>query len=120
MQKPLGNCSMTHDSESKTYFTVSMFYQSRINGMIHESNLWEEQIVLVRAFSEEDAAKQAINFASTQETSYKNSEGEDVEWRFFKIERIFNTGLAELSGNAEIFSRFLRSSEAESLLTPFD
>ena len=80
-----------------------MFYQSRINGMIHESNLWEEQIVLVRAFSEEDAARQAINFANTQETSYKNSEGEDVEWRFLKIERLFNKGVAELCGNKEIF-----------------
>ena len=118
MQKPLGNYSMTHDSESKIHFAVSMFYQSRINGTV--SNLWEEQIILVRAFSEEDAAKQAVDFAHAQETSYQNCEGDDVEWRFFKVERVFNTGLAEFSGNVEIFSRFLKKSEAESLLTPFD
>lgn len=118
MQRLPANCSVTSDLENRTYFTVSIFYQSRINGTI--SNLWEEQIVLVQAFSEEDAAKQAVDFAHAQETSYQNCEGDDVEWRFFKVERVFNTGLDELSGNVEIFSRFLKKSEAESLLTPFD
>lgn len=118
MQMLPENCSATCDLEDRVYFAVSIFYQSRINGTV--SNLWEEQIVLVRAFSEEDAAKQAVDFAHAQETSYQNCEGDDVEWRFFKVERVFNTGLAEFSGNVEIFSRFLKKSEAESLLTPFD
>ncbi|MDO4705751.1 MAG: DUF4288 domain-containing protein [Comamonadaceae bacterium] len=111
---------MTQDSKNKSYFSVSILFKSSIDGLSNDSSLWEEQIILVRALSEIDAQELAKNYAIRQETSYKNINNSTVEWKFFRIERIIDTGFFEIPEEAEIFSRFLKQSEAKSLLEPFD
>jgi len=43
-----------------------------------------------------------------------------VLWRFVKVERVVEICTDELINGTELFSRFLREKEVESLLTPFD
>lgn len=82
--------------------------------------LWEEQIVLIRAVDETGAKARAEHLGKEQEHGYTTAEKVAVTWRFVCVERVFSIELGELGDGAEVFSRFLRDSEAKSLLTPFD
>lgn len=81
--------------------------------------LWEERILLIFADDEEEANQKAEAIARKHEFNYENVEGNMLTVKFECIER---TCLIddELVDGCEIFSRFLRDSEARSLLEPFD
>lgn len=53
------------------------------------------------------------------EHSYEVESGASLKWTFVSIERVFKID-DNIADRAEVFSRFLRSSEAESILKPFD
>jgi transcriptional antiterminator Rof (Rho-off) len=80
--------------------------------------LWEESIVLIEAESAEDASVKARMVAKAAETEYVSAAGETISWKLDRIERLYEIG-ESLSAGKEVFSRFLRNSEVESLLTPF-
>ncbi len=98
------------------YFCASIFLKevSKVNP------LWEERIVLVDALSEEEALCKAEILGKKASHSYKASSGELVEWKFECVERIFLFEDDNIQDGAELFSRFLRDSEAKSILIPFD
>lgn len=81
--------------------------------------LWEESIVLVQAESEDDAAVKAQSVGKAAETEYISATDETIRWTLERIECVSQIGGA-ISTGAEVFSRFLRSSEVESLLTKFE
>ena len=53
------------------------------------------------------------------ESDYRVSNSSKVIWKFYKIERVFAIGEC-IEDGVELFSRFLRESEVESILTPFE
>lgn len=79
--------------------------------------MWEESIILIEASTSEQALEKANAIGIDRTCSYKTISGDELAWHFFKVERIFEVD--ELCDGAEIFSRHLRNSEVESLLTPF-
>lgn len=80
--------------------------------------LWEERIILVDALSEEEAVEKAYTFVSQNECNYQNDDAVTVSWKFEKIERVYEID-SDLRDGTELFSRFLRNKEVESILTPF-
>ncbi len=80
--------------------------------------LWEETIVLIEADSLAEAAAKAQPMALAAESEYVCASGESITWRFDRIERVYEIG-EELCVGTELFSRLLRNSEVDSLLTPF-
>lgn len=84
-----------------------------------QSPLWEERIVLVSAIDEKEAKEKATALATEYESEFTVSGGAKVKWNFHQIERVFSID-DNLQDGAELFSRFLRNDEAESILTPFD
>jgi hypothetical protein len=71
---------------------------------------YEESIVLLRAASDEDAARRALQHARAAETSYANADGETVHWSFREIasigpalEGVFDP--VRLAEGVEIYSR---------------
>lgn len=101
-------------------FVASIFLKS-----IHPENtgdewLWEEQLILVEAEDETDAYKIANEIGKGKEISFHNIKNETVKWIFVKTERVCLIKQTSLRSGMELFSRFLRSSEAESILNPFN
>ena len=83
--------------------------------------MWEEVLLLVEAPDDEAAASQAAELGRRREHQYTVSQraSDVLRWAFVKIERVQMIE-GPLANGAEIFSRFLRTAEAESLLHPFD
>ncbi|MCU7893350.1 MAG: DUF4288 domain-containing protein [Candidatus Thiodiazotropha sp. (ex Ustalcina ferruginea)] len=84
-----------------------------------ESPLWEERIIMVSALDEIEAEKKAIKFAKKYETTFDATNSVKVTWSFYQVERVFAID-DDIEDGVELFSRFLRNTEALSILTPFD
>ncbi|MCS7185840.1 MAG: DUF4288 domain-containing protein [Armatimonadota bacterium] len=76
-------------------------------------SLFEERFVLVEAVSEENAWSEAERLGKEQEVIYINPYGDEVMWRFVKVNEVIKV---DGEHGSEIFSRFLNSREAASLL----
>jgi hypothetical protein len=102
------------------WFSAAILLKSEAADRAPRDLLWEESIVLVRADSEQDAVKLATQLGRRQETQYTIEGGAELRWLFDRVERVFAIEADDLESGTELFSRLLRASEVESLLTPFD
>jgi hypothetical protein len=102
------------------WFSAAILLRSEAAHRAPADSLWEESVVLVEAESEEHALKIATEIGRGQETSYSVEGQADLRWVFDRVESVFQIESDELRSGTELFSRFLRASEVESLLTPFD
>ena len=64
--------------------------------------------------------QKAKELGQRSEVSYLGEEADLVKWKFVRVERIFEIDDEKLKDGTEVFSRFLRASEVESMLTSFD
>jgi Domain of unknown function (DUF4288) len=102
------------------WFSASLFFRAiRPDGAVE---LCEEQIVLVSATDERDARMKAERIGVQKQHGYDTAAGVHLEWTFYRVERIYQleVDVTAFRDGFEIFSRFLRESEVESLLTPFE
>jgi len=81
--------------------------------------LWEESVFLVEAASDEEARQAGEHLGKSKEHEYISATGDLVKWRFERVESVFGILDDAISSGTEVFSRFLRESEVESILTPF-
>ena len=103
-------------------YTVSLLFRSFHDGAI-VPELWEESLILVRAISPEEAINKAIKIGIARETTYVAINGSKVIWNFFKVNdvyQIIDDFSADFVDGVEIYSRFFRNWQIESLLAPFD
>jgi hypothetical protein len=100
------------------WFAVNLLYES-----LHEppasQNLWEERIIIVQADSEESALHQGETLAKAEEHEYISAQGDRVRWLFRGVERVFPIDAEHLSQGTEVFARFLKASEVQSILQKF-
>jgi hypothetical protein len=75
---------------------------------------------LLQSDDEEAALRQAQELATRPEAPYKNRNGDLISWQFVKVDRVYRIAEEELSSGVEVFSRFLRDSEAKSFMIPFE
>jgi hypothetical protein len=101
-------------------FAANLLFRSSRDGEFTETNLWEEAIVLVEAENEEEAEVAAASIGLSKQNSYLNSDGVEIVWLFYKVERIFSVLDLPLRHGSEVFSRFLRDLEVQSILKPFE
>lgn len=101
------------------WYSVSVLFEGVHPSGPAEDNLWEESILLIDAVDESGAVSKATEIAKTKEVSFAAAGGDHVQWRFSRIERVFEVDDSPIASGSEVFSRFLRASEVRSLLTPF-
>jgi hypothetical protein len=101
------------------WYSASILFESVHNEKMDVNDMWEEQIVLIVANSEEEARAEAEKIGKEREHRYISATGDHVQWEFRQVEAIFELFDNELRPGTEVFSRFLRASEVTSLLTPF-
>lgn len=100
------------------WFAVSLLYEGR-SAAKPEVALWQENIRLVEAASEEEARAVGAKLGKSGEHSYQTDDAL-FTWTFKSVLGTFLIEDFSLESGVEIFSRFLKKGEAESLLTSFD
>jgi hypothetical protein len=79
--------------------------------------LWEEHFFLVMADDAAQARAKGEKLARNQECSYTAANGSGVSWKFKTISKVCELDSTPADG-AEVFSRFLKESEVESIMAP--
>jgi Domain of unknown function (DUF4288) len=102
------------------WYTVSLLLKSRhLNQPSEQDWLWEESIVLVQAENEDDARRAGERIGKSKELEYVSATGDQVRWTFETIESVCEILDDTITSGTEVFSRFLRNEEVDSILTPF-
>jgi hypothetical protein len=73
--------------------------------------LYEERFLLIKATSEEEARKKAIQ-QNNQPLIYQNQYSETVTWTFKEVVEAKEVNIDKLVDGTEIFARFFRNYEA--------
>lgn len=81
---------------------------------------WMELVYLVPAYSENLARKAAVDLAHDYESSYQTTSGVLIVWKVVGCAGVWVSANVSVNQPMELFSRFLREAEGESLLKPFD
>jgi hypothetical protein len=104
-------------SNIKTYIASVFFKSEYLPEKTEQESIWEESLYLVHSDSKENAELQISQAAMKAECSYVNSESTTVTVKFEKIERIVECEINNnLNEPIEVFSRYLKASEAVSIL----
>jgi uncharacterized protein DUF4288 len=102
------------------WFSAAILLRSEAVDRLPADSLWEESVVLVKADTEDDALMIATAIGRNQELNYAVDGGAELLWRFDRVASVYAIESEDLQSGTELFSRFLRASEVESLLTPFE
>jgi len=110
------------------FYSVNLLLRSEQLKVPAVNPLWEERIVLVEAASEREAVREGMRIGKEAEEEYPVSYGggeegaerkDTLRWTFVQIERVCEIANGEMKNGTELFSRFLRESEMQSILSPF-
>ncbi len=101
---------MTTDSHNQSLYVVVLLLESTISQPDYEP-LYEERFLLIKADSEEDAMKKAIQ-QSNQPLIYQNQYSETVTWTFKEVVEAKEVNIDKLVDGTEIFARFFQNYEA--------
>jgi hypothetical protein len=101
------------------WYSVSLLFKSVHVPTGPRPAVWEESIRLVEAETESEARQKAEIIGQSEKASYQ-ARNDLVLWTFEGVERLYTIDQERLKHGVELFSRFLRDSEVESLRTPFD
>jgi hypothetical protein len=101
------------------WFAASLLFKSTHIPTEPKPTIWEESIRLIQANTEAEAHQRADRIGTSCSHTY-NVQGGTVIWQFERVQSIYPIEEDELRDGLELFSRFLKDSEARSLLEPFD
>jgi len=80
--------------------------------------VWEEHFFLIAANDTAEAKVKAERLAKSQQCTYEAANGSKVSWKFKFISKVFELD-GEPADGTEVFSRFLKGSEVQSMQTSF-
>ena len=101
------------------WYAVNLLFKSQRTPTSGDDPLWEESIRLIEAGTEAEAREKAVQLARADETCY-DTINDTVTWVLDRVGQVYAIEADSLASGVEVFSRFLRNSEVQSLLTPFD
>lgn len=102
------------------YSADALMRSSLLGSVDNDAAMWEECIYLLEASSESEALRMAEEIAKGEEVEYRTAEGETAKWEFDCVLRVQEISNGRIISGTELFSRFLRKAEAESLKKPFE
>ncbi|HEY2764658.1 MAG TPA: DUF4288 domain-containing protein [Pseudonocardiaceae bacterium] len=99
------------------YITI-LLYESHSPDSADYRPLYQEDIVLLYADSQDAAKERAAQRGRERETSYRNAEGETITWRLKHVIDVNPALDADLSRDADLYSRHFRNYDAYQRFEP--
>lgn len=99
-------------------YAVSILFHFSPQNSPDSHRLWEERLFLIYAESDEEARARGESLAKQEQFEYEAATGEPLIFRFECIESVKEIS-EPLRHGSELFARYLRDSEARSILEPF-
>jgi Domain of unknown function (DUF4288) len=93
-------------------FYIAVFVYESSSDAPNYQKLYEEDYVLVKAFSDEDAKQKASLLSQKRQETYKNEMGESITWTLKHILDVSPILSENFEHGAEIYTRFFRNYEA--------
>jgi hypothetical protein len=102
------------------WFSASLLFKSVHKPISKDTPVWEERVVLLKCYDEATALQKAESLGKSEKVSYRNLYGEEVTWQFDSVLKVYEIGMESPGDSSELFSRFLKNSEVNSLKRPFE
>ena len=102
------------------WFAVEVFFRSIHPDSPGQHWLWEDRIVLFAADSEVRAAVKAEEYGRSSEVEYIAAHGGRCRWQFVRVGECQELESSMLADGVEVFSKFLKTEEVESITKPFE
>jgi hypothetical protein len=102
------------------WYGVCLLYRSEVDGRRDDECTWEEFVVLIEADDKEAAKWEGERIGKAGEHEYITATDELLRWVFDRVLSVYEILEDGIRSGTEIYSMFLRTSEAQSLLKPFD
>ena len=101
------------------WFTANLLFKSNHPDHPEDEFFWEERVFLRSAETADEARQKGERIGKSQEHEYIAANGDRDRWTFERVESTFAIDSETISDRTDVFSRFLSSSEVESILSPF-
>lgn len=102
------------------WYAVSCIWRAIRDDAPAPDDLCEEIILLVHARDPNEAATQACTLSERERMQYTAADGHQVSWAPLCVLGVHEIEKGELKSGAELFCRFMRLSEVESLQKRFE
>ena len=102
--------------DSNSYYAAVIIYETSSPSTTYKP-LYEEEVALIEASSEEEAKERAISHANEQETSYENQYGETIT-NSFKLLADIQLIQSKPEHGTSIYTRFFRNYDAYAAFEP--
>jgi Domain of unknown function (DUF4288) len=90
------------------WYVAEIIVRCRVDRLSKRKTLYDRQIKVLRASTDEMAYERALELGKTENHSYKNSVGEKVCWEFVGLGNIESLHESKISDGTEIHSRLQR------------
>lgn len=109
----------TENEEQKlTFYIAVVVYESSSDAPNYQP-LYEEDFVLIKAYSQEDAKQKTSQWARQQQTTYKNEAQENITWTLKHVLDL-SPALSEFfEHGAELYARHFHNYQAYVAFEPF-
>ncbi len=94
------------------WYSVEALFVCDVPNTPPEEVLYDRTIFLIKTEDEQHVQEKAQHTALSFEVSYKNYEGNEVQWKFVKILQVQDLCEEELYDGVEVFSRLQFGAES--------
>jgi hypothetical protein len=101
------------------WYSAALLFQSVHNRCPTRDDVWELQVIVIQASSEDAAKGIAKEIGKQNEVEYISATGDLVQWVFRRVESITELSCA-IEHGTEVYGRFLHAADEEHVFTPFD
>ncbi|MBE9079737.1 DUF4288 domain-containing protein [Romeria aff. gracilis LEGE 07310] len=102
---------------SQQFYIAIVLYESASTASDYQS-LYEEEMVLVEASTEEEARAKGLEYAKHQESSYLNDSGETITQRFKCLVDVQQVLYDQFKDGTPLYARHFRNLDAYQAFEP--
>jgi len=95
---------MKKEQPKKQWYVATLIVTSFVKGKQKGKHLFDRQVRIIRAASNEEAYQKALSLGKEENASYRNPRGEKVSWRFLGLEDLRQLLNDHLDDGTEIIS----------------